>query len=165
MQLGLDRQLSWDEAAAQSLSVRSCPLSFLAASLLDDAQQLAEFVFANDPRCPFGNTKSGELFDLAKCHGVCLRRRFGQQFNAELAAGARWVATPMRFAELMDGGGYGLEQAFGLNIDLVHNPFDVAIFDLAERHWKRIAFRLLFALLELCTLLFELRLLQDNQVH
>ena len=51
----------------------------------------------------------------------------------------------MRLAELMDGGGHGLEQAFGLNIDLVHNPFDVAIFDLAECHWKRIAFRLLFA--------------------
>jgi len=65
----------------------------------------------------------------------------------------------------MDGGGHGLEQAFGLNIDLVHNPFDVAIFDLPERHGKRIAVRLLFALLELCTLLFELRLLQDNQVH
>jgi len=58
----------------------------------------------------------------------------------------------MRLAELMDGGGHGLEQAFGLNIDLVHNPFDVAIFDLAECHWKRIAFRLLFALPELCTL-------------
>ena len=121
-------------------------LSFLAASLLDDAQQLAEFVFANNPGCSFRNAKSGELLDLAKWHGVCLRRRFGQQFNAELAAGARWVATPMRLAELMDSGGHGLEQAFGLNIDLVHNPFDVAIFDLAERHWKRIAFRLLFAL-------------------
>ncbi len=80
-----------------------------------------------------------------------LCRRFGQQFNAELAAGARWVATPMRLAELMDSGGHGLEQAFGLNIDLVHNPFDVAIFDLAERHWKRIALRLLFAYPELCT--------------
>ena len=51
----------------------------------------------------------------------------------------------MRLAELMDGGGHGFKQAFGLNIDLVHNPFDVAIFDLAERHWKRIAFCLLFA--------------------
>jgi len=140
-------------------------LSFLAASLLDDAQQLAEFVFANNPGCSFRNAKSGELFDLAKCHGVCLRRRFGQQFNAELAAGARWVATPMRLAELMDSGGHGLEQAFGLNIDLVHNPFDVAIFDLAERHGKRIAVRLLFALPEFVHLVLQLRLLQDNQVH
>ena len=71
----------------------------------------------------------------------------------------------MRLAELMDGGGHGLEQAFGLNIDLVHNPFEVAIFYLAERHGKRIAFRLLFASLELCTLLLNLRLLQDDQVH
>ena len=75
------------------------------------------------------------------------------------------MSTPMRLAELMDGGGHGLEQAFGLNIDLVHNPFDVAIFDLAECHWKRIAVRRLFALLELCTLLLKLRLLQDDQVH
>ena len=71
----------------------------------------------------------------------------------------------MSFAELMDGGGHGLEQAFGLNIDLVHNPFDVAIFDLPERHGKRIAVRLLFALPEFVHLVLQLRLLQDNQVH
>ncbi len=33
----------------------------------------------------------------------------------------------MKLDELMDGGGHCFEQAFGLNIDLVHNPFDVAI--------------------------------------
>jgi hypothetical protein len=52
---------------------------------------------------------------------------FRAEFDAELAAGARWVATPMKLDELMDGGGHCFEQAFGLNIDLVHNPFDVAI--------------------------------------
>ncbi len=79
MQLGLDRQLSWDEAAAHGSLLDRLPAGFVVGrKLIDNAEQLAESVFANNPWRSFRNAKSGELFDLAECHSVSFRRRFGQ---------------------------------------------------------------------------------------
>lgn len=77
MQLGLDRQLSWDEAAATEAFGHIATAFVVGRKLIRNAEQLAEFVFADNPWRSLRNSKSGKLFDLAECHGVCFRRRFG----------------------------------------------------------------------------------------
>ena len=108
------------------------------ALLFYNSQQLAELVLLNNAFSPFDGAMAGEFFDLMQQNGVGLRRCFGQDANGKLAAGAGRMAGPERLAKLTGSGGDCFEQALGLDIDLMDDPFDVFIFDLAECHENRV---------------------------
>ena len=86
-----------------------------------------------------------ELFYLMKRNGVCLRGCIGQQSHAELGAGSRWCASPVRFAELLSGSGHSFEQAVGMHFAMVPDAFDVFILHLAKSYSKIITLRPVFA--------------------